>query len=105
MSRPEGSPAAGGCLLLAAGIGTGAAVYNVSRDLLVILVWVIGLAMIWRAIKKVPGTPDPAPPAPPERGSEKNTQVTMLRDKTHPNRWVVTRPSRWMREEINKESE
>lgn len=106
--EPEGSAAAGGFLLLAAGIGTGVAVYAISRDLLVILVWVIGSLMIWRAIRRGPKSvqdaPDPAPPPPSEGVAEENTQVTMIRDVSHPNRWVVARSSRWMQSSINRKS-
>lgn len=79
--------------------------WAISPAALVLAVWVVGWgSVIWSA-KRVPRTPDPAPPPPSERGSEQEPQVTILRDTTHPNRWIVARPSRWMTEEIYKEIE
>lgn len=102
---PEKSGCAGGAVLVAASLGTGVAVYAYSRDVLVIVVWILGAVLLWRAArKKVPGTPDPAPPPVPERGSEEEPQVTLVRDTAHPNRWLVTRESPWMTEEIDKEA-
>lgn len=103
--EPQGSETAGGCMLLAVSTGLGFAVYNISRDLLVIVVWVIGTALIGRACRnKVQRPVNSAPPAPSKRGCEEEPQVTVMRDKTHPNRWVITKRSRWMNEEIDKES-
>lgn len=94
---PEGSAAAGGCLLTAAAIGVGTAVYAVSQDTLVIAVWILGWGLIWRAArKKVPGTPDPPPPPSPEGAPKQEPQVSVIRDSSHPNRWLITRPSRWL---------
>lgn len=103
--EPEGSETAGGCMLLAVSTGLGLAMYNVSRDLFVILVWVIGTSAVWWAAKKVHTPVNPAPPPLPEGVAEEEPQVTTVRDKTHPNRWLTLKPSRWMREEIDKERE
>jgi hypothetical protein len=102
--EPEGR-GAGGCLLLAASFGTAVAVYAYSRDAFVLLVWAVGSILIHRAArKKVVVTVDPAPPATSERGSQKEPQVTMVRDVAHPNRWIVIQDSPWMTEEIDKEA-
>lgn len=95
--EPEGSGCGGWLVLAAAGAGTGGAVYAYSRDLLVILVWVIGAVLLWRANKKMPSAANPAPPAPPERGSDEEPQVSVVRDQDHPNRWLVTRSSEWLK--------
>lgn len=94
--EPEGSGCGGYVVLAAAGAGTGAAIYAYSRDLLVILVWVIGAVLLWRAARKVPDTPDPAPPPAPEGAADEEPQVNVVRDNGHPNRWLVTRPSEWL---------
>jgi len=96
---------AGGCLLTVAALGTGWAIFSVSRNVFVLLVWGVGAFLIWRAAKKVPGATNPAPPPPSERGSEKEPQVTMVRDTAHPNRWVVARESPWVATTIDKEAE
>jgi len=86
---------AGVVVLAAAAAGTGLAVYAISRDLLVIAVWITGWALIYRVAR----TRNPAPPAPPERGPAEKPQVNnerIIRDTTHPNRWIVTRPSPWL---------
>lgn len=94
--EPEGSGCGGYAVLAAAAAGTGGAVYAYSRDLLVILVWLVGAVLLWRAARKVPDTPCRTPPAPPERGSEKDPQVNVMRDPGHPNRWLINRPSEWL---------
>lgn len=97
----------GAAVLTTAAAGIGIAVFVYSRDAFVLLVWALGAVAVWYAARtpnKVPGTPDPAPPAPSERGSEEEPQVTMVRDSTHPNRWTVARPSPWLTVEINKKA-
>jgi len=97
----------GAAVLVAAAAGVGIAVFVYSRDAFVLLVWVLGAVAVWYAAKtpnkSVQDAPDPAPPPLPERGSEEEPQVRMMRDKTHANRWLVTRPSPWLTEEIRKE--
>lgn len=97
----------GAAVLVTAAGGVGIATFNVSRDAFVLLVWVLGAAAVWYAAKtpnkSVQHAPDPAPPPLPERGSEEEPQVSMVRDTTHPNRWAVTRPSPWLTKEIEKD--
>lgn len=72
-----------------------------------IAVWVLGWAsLIWatRPNKSVEDAATPTPPASPERGSKQEVQVSIVRDTAHPNRWIVTRPSGWMTQEIEKEA-
>lgn len=95
--EPEGPEGGGWCLLIAAAAGVGMAVFAYSRDLFVIAFWVIGSVAVWRAARKVSGAPNPAPPPAPERGSQEEPQVTLIRDTTHPNRWVIIRQSKWLR--------
>jgi len=97
----------GAAVLTVAAAGVGIAVFVYSRDAFVLLVWAIGAAAVWWAAKRpnksVQHAPDPAPPPLPERGSEKEPQVSMVRDASHPNRWMVTRPSPWLAEPIEKD--
>lgn len=97
----------GAAVLVAAAAGVGLAVFVYSRDAFVLLVWALGAYAVWWAAKKpnksVQDAPDRTPPGPSKRGSEKEPQVSMVRDTTHPNRWVVTRPSPWMTEPIEKD--
>lgn len=94
------APASGVAVLVAVALGTGAALFAYSRDTLVILVWVVGAVLLYRAAKRGPksvqGAPDPAPPPLPERGPKQEPQVSLVRDTTHPNRWIVTRESPWL---------
>lgn len=84
-------------------------VYAASREAFVLLLWALGWgSVIWsarRTPKSVRDAANPAPPPVPERGCVENTQVSIVRDTTHPNRWIVAVPSRWMTEEIVKEVE
>lgn len=97
----------GAAVLVTAAAGIGIAVFVYSRDAFVLLVWVLGAAAVWYAAKtpnkSVQHAPDRTPPPLPERGSEEEPQVTMVRDTTHPNRWTVTRPSPWLTKEIEKD--
>lgn len=102
---PESSGCAGAAVIAAAALVAVFGTYAISRTAFIGLVWIISWgAVIWAARKPVPGTPDPAPPPVPERGSEEEPQVSMLRDKSHPNRWVVAARSPWMDQEISKEA-
>lgn len=94
---PEGGGCAGVTVLTVAALGLGTAVYAISSDAFVIAVWIIGWALVVKAaLKPVQSTPDPAPPPLPERGPEEKPQVKMVRDTTHPNRWIVATESPWL---------
>ena len=72
-----------------------------------IAVWALGAAaIIWatRPNKSVEDAAKSAPPPLPERGPKQEVQVNVVRDTSHPNRWIVTRPSGWMTQEIEKEA-
>ena len=93
---PERSGCAGAAVIAAAVLGSMVGLYAITPEGFILLVWAIGWgAVIWVA-KKVPGTPESAPPPPPEGGAETAPQVSAVRDTRHPNRWVVTSPSWWM---------
>lgn len=96
VTEPEGSGCGGYVILTAAAAGLGAAIYAYSRDGFVILFWVVGAVLLWRAARKVHHAPDSTPPAPSERGPKASPQVTLIRDQSHPNRWVAIRPSEWL---------
>lgn len=105
--EPEETPARnGGCagvaVITIAALGLGVAFYAVSRDLLIAVVWVAGAVLLYRAAKKVPSTPDHSPPPLPEGAAEEEPQVTVVRDRSHRNRWLVTKPSRWMTADTDK---
>lgn len=93
---PEGSGCGGYVILAAAAAGTGAAIYAYSRDGFVILFWVIGAVLIWRAARKVHHAPDSTPPPEMRVATDAISQVTFIRDQSHPNRWVAIRPSEWL---------
>lgn len=106
-AEPEETPARnGGCagvaVITAAALGLGVAFYAVSRDLLIVAVWFTGAVLLYRAAKKVPDAVNPAPPPVPEGAVEEEPQVTVVRDFSHPNRWLVTKPSRWMSADTDK---
>lgn len=101
---PESSGCAGTVVVTAAVLGAVYGTYAASRTAFILLVWIIGWgAVIWAA-KQVPATSNPAPPPLPEGGPEEEPQVSTLRDKSHPNRWLITRPSRWLAVEHDKET-
>ena len=103
---PEGGGCAGVTVLAVAALGLGTAVYAISSDTFVIAVWIIGWALVVKAARKpVQSTPDPAPPPLPERGSEEKPQVKMVRDMTHPNRWIVAAESPWLHYPLDKRDE
>lgn len=108
--KPEETPERnGGCagvaVITAAALGLGAAFYAVSRDLLIIAIWFTGFVLLYRAARKrdlAAQDREPLPHRPSERGSEEEPQVTVVRDQSHPNRWLVTKPSRWMTADTDK---
>lgn len=110
MSDDDDGPRNGGCagitVLTVAALGLGVAVYAISSDAFVIAVWITGWALVVKAARKpVQSTPDPAPPPLPERGAEEKPQVKMVRDTSHPNRWIVATESPWMRYQPDKRDE
>lgn len=104
--EPEGLEERSGCggvLVLAAGtVGLLAAIFAISREAFILFIVVGGWGTILWAAKRVPSASNPAPPPVPERGSVEEPQVTMIRDQTHPNRWVILRPSRWLTADTDK---
>lgn len=103
---PEGAGCAGITVLTVAALGLGTAIYAISSDTFVIAVWIVGWALVVKAARKpVQSTPDRTPPPLPERGPEEKPQVKMVRDTTHPNRWVVAAESPWLRYPLDKRDE
>lgn len=104
--EPSGGGCAGITVLAVAALGLGTAVYAISSDTLVIAVWIIGWALVIKAARKpVQDTPDRTPPPLPERGSEGKPQARMVRDTTHPNRWIVATESPWLHYPLDKRDE
>lgn len=101
---PERSGAAGAAVLTVAALGVGIAVFVYSRDAFVLLVWALGAVAVWWAARTPNKIDNPSPPPPAPPSPDTNTQVSMVRDTTHPNRWAVTRKSPWVTEEIDKEA-
>lgn len=80
-----------------------ALLWRAYRDAFIIAVWVIAWGAVVWAARRPNKIDNPSPPPPAERGPEKEPQISMMRDQSHPNRWVVTRPSRWLTETHDKE--
>ncbi|WP_411119002.1 hypothetical protein [Streptomyces sp. 058-1L] len=78
---PEASRTAGGCVLLGLAAIAVAALYAVSETALVLVGWAVGAAALWRAARSVPSAANPAPPAPPERGSNTKPLFTVVQDR------------------------
>lgn len=87
--EPEGSQSAGLLVLALGAGGTVVALFTISPTAGILLFWVTGWAWLIRAAKKVPRTPDPAPPPAPEGVAEEKPQLKLMRDPDHPHRWVV----------------
>lgn len=104
--EPERQAGCAGYLVLAVFIaGAVAGLYLISRTVFILVVWGVGWgAVLWVARKPVQATSNPAPPPLPEPSPDAKPQVSMLRDKSHPNRWIVTKPSRYLTED-NKKAE
>jgi len=74
----ERSRAAGGCVLVVfAGAGF-AGVWAASSTAGVLTVWLAGIGLVWWSVRR---TANPAPPPPPERGSDANPQFTVIEDR------------------------
>jgi hypothetical protein len=100
-----GGNTAGAVLLTLASGGVGLAVFTYSRDAFVLLVWALGAIGVWWAAKKpVRDTPNPAPPPAPERGSDEEPQVILVKDPAHPNRWLAVHSSPWLAKDTSKET-
>lgn len=97
-AEPPAGPsrAAGIAVATAVVLGALTGLWAVSRTAFVLIFWTVAWGLLIREARKVPGTPDPAPPAPSERGSEKEPQVNVVRDTSHPNRWIITRETPWL---------
>lgn len=96
MDEREGSGCAGAAVVTAAVLALGGIFYAASPTFFVLGFWVVGWGAIIWAAKHVPATANPAPPQTPEGVREEEPQVTVLRDKSHPNRWLVLKPSEWL---------
>lgn len=103
--EPEGSGCAGVVVVTAAVLALLSGLYAMAPDAFVIGAWVIGWGALIVAAKRVPPAPNPAPPPAPERVSEEEPQVSLVRDKSHTNRWIVLRPSHWMSYDNDKRGE
>lgn len=106
--EPQGSGCAGAVVITAAVLAVLGGAYALSPTCFVLGVMGGGWAAViwatgWRP-KWMRRTANRTPPAPSGRGPEEEPQVTMVRDTAHPNRWIVARPSTWMRRQVNKEA-
>lgn len=77
----EGSPAAGGCVLVVVLGAPLAAVYAASVTAGVLTTWAVGVAALWRAARSVPSAANPAPPPPPEGAEITEPQFSVVEDK------------------------
>ncbi|NUS76693.1 MAG: hypothetical protein HOV70_10900 [Streptomyces sp.] len=77
----EPSRAAGGCVLAVLVLVAGAVLFAVLGTLAVVVVWAVGAVALRRAARSVPSAANPAPPGPSERGSNTNTQFTVVEDR------------------------
>lgn len=68
--QPEPSRAAGGCVLAVIGGAALAVVFAVSPTAGVLTVWAVGVAVLWRSVRRT------ANPAPPPRGPTPSSGVT-----------------------------
>lgn len=93
----------GGAVLTVAAAGVCLAVFVYSRDVFVLLVWSLGAVAVWWAARRPNkiDNPSPTPPAPPL--PKRNPQASIVRDTSHPNRWLIIKPSPWMAVEIEKD--
>lgn len=73
----EGSPVAGGCVLLVLAAGLVAVVFAVSPTAGVLTVWGVGAAALWRCVHRAA---NPAPPPSSEGAANTNPQFTVTED-------------------------
>lgn len=84
--EPEGSRAAGGCVLVAlAGVPL-AVVFAASTEAGILATVGAGAAAMWWAVRRVPHAANPAPPPPPEGADDENPLFTVVDDETNPHR-------------------
>ena len=74
-----------------------------SRDAFILTVWLIAAVSVIWAARRPNKIENHSPPPPSDPSPQKKPQVSMMRDQSHPNRWVVTRPSRWLTDTHDKE--
>ena len=94
MSAPEEdemetSQTAGYVLLGVAALGVTYVLCLAAPRVMTLILWGLGWTGLILGWRKMRSTRYPAPPAPPERGSEKEPQVRIVKDPEHPNRWIV----------------
>lgn len=89
------SRAAGVAVVAVVGAGVGGGVYAAVPDVAVLGLWTVATVTVWWAVSRpLPSTANPAPPAPPERGSDENMQFSVV-EGDHPHHWRVE----WKRDE------
>ena len=87
---PSGSRAAGGCFLILLAGGAMAALLTVAPVAGTLVLWGGGAVWLWYAAnKRMPDTPNPAPPPPSEGVAEEEPQFSVVKDPNHPNRHLV----------------
>lgn len=101
----ERSGCAGAIVLTVLVLALAVVLFAASREAFILVFWggaAAGL-LFWQA-RKVPPASNSAPPTPSERGCEEEPQVTTIRDPSHPNRWLIIRPSEWLSAGTDKET-
>ncbi|MFJ3590126.1 hypothetical protein ACIQUY_31900 [Streptomyces sp. NPDC090231] len=78
---PEGSPAAGACVLVVLGGGALAVIYAVSPDAAIFTIWAAGMVAMWRVARSVRRAPSPAPPPVTEGAADEKPQFTIVEDR------------------------
>jgi hypothetical protein len=78
--EPEEQPsrAAGACVLVVLAGVVVAALFAISDTLAILTLVASGVFALWRSVRR---TANPAPPPPPERGSDTNPQFTVTEDR------------------------
>ncbi|MFE3169315.1 hypothetical protein [Streptomyces sp. NPDC059224] len=78
--EPEEQPsrAAGACVLVALAGVVVAALFAISDALAILVLVAAGVFALWRSVRR---TANPAPPPPPESGSDANPQFTVTEDR------------------------
>jgi len=102
---PEGTGCAGAAVATTVVLGFASLMWAITPTFSVLALWAVGWGAIIWAAKRVPPTPNPAPPPAPEGAVEEEPQVTLMRDPSHPNRWLTVGPSKWLGSRFNKRDE